>query len=73
MTPTSPIIHLTATVMDDHRVSLGLTREAYGEREEAAFATLSPADARAYAALLVRAAEIAERLDATLVVDGRAA
>jgi hypothetical protein len=83
MPPTTPVVHLTATVTDDRacgepRVAIGITREAYGETDRGQLAELSPADARAYAALLVRAAEaaerqVAERQAATLVARGQAA
>jgi hypothetical protein len=70
-TPTSrpqvrrPQVHLTATVTDRCLVALGLERAAYGETDRGSFAELSPADTRAYAAMLARAADTAERLEKT--------
>jgi hypothetical protein len=71
MPPAAPAVHLTATVTDRHRVELGVERRAHGEVDRGRFADLSAADARALAAMLVAAAETAERQAATH--DGQAA
>jgi hypothetical protein len=81
-------MHLVTTVTEDHQVSLSLRREAYGETDRAEVVVLTVQQARAYAALLVRVADAADRRSidrrsadrrsadrqgATPVVEGRAA
>ncbi len=52
---------LVTTLTPDHRVSIGLRQEQFGEVEASQTAVLTPQEARAYASQLVSRAELAER------------